>query len=81
MIHPSNLPDWAIYLVAGLAKYDAEHPKLFARYAGSSEWQRADCPCKLQDLIPPEVRAYAAGWAAATCQQLAQAVPADAETP
>lgn len=58
------LPTWVIELVDGLSRYDAEHPKLYAQFAGSSEWQQADCACGLLALVPAEVRMYAAGWRA-----------------
>lgn len=62
---PENLPPWVIQLVAGLTQYENEHPKLYAQFSGSSEWQRADCPGVLLEAIPPEVRAFTAGWRAA----------------
>lgn len=68
MSHPQNLPGWVIDLVTGLAKYDTEHPKLYAQYAGSREWQPADCPCGLLGPVPAEVRMFAAGWVAAKQQ-------------
>jgi hypothetical protein len=81
MGHPHSLPDWVIDLVAGLAKYDTEHPKLYAQYVGSSEWQQADCPCGLLELVPHEVRIYTAGWAAAKSRQALDAPQPDEGTP
>ncbi|HEY1394963.1 hypothetical protein [Roseateles sp.] len=60
----TDLPLWAIKLIAGLAKYDDEHPKLFAQYAGSADYQAADCPCRLLCAVPNDVIAYARGFAA-----------------
>jgi hypothetical protein len=74
---PDRLPTWVLDLVAGLAQYDTNHPKLHAQYAGSFDWQAADCPCELLDLVPDGVRMFAAGWAAARvqAQQLADTAP------
>lgn len=62
---PENLPPWVVQLVAGLARYEHEHPTLYAQYAGSDEWQKADCPGMLLNLVPGDVQVFAAGWWAA----------------
>lgn len=67
-MNPENLPPWVVQLVAGLARYEDEHPTLHAQFAGSSEWQKADCPGALLDLVPAHVRTFAAGWRAAQRQ-------------
>ena len=64
-MNPENLPPWVIQLVAGLARYEDEHPTLYAQFAGSTEWQKADCPGALLESVPAEVRTFAAGWRAA----------------
>lgn len=59
-----DLPGWVIQVIAELDRYDHEHPKLYAQYAGSSDYLAADCPCHLLQLVPAEERAYARGWLA-----------------
>lgn len=73
-MNPENLPPWVIQLVAGLARYEDEHPNLYAQFAGNREWQKADCSCGLLESVPSEVRAFAAGWLAAQ-RQIEAATP------
>lgn len=53
-------PEWAYRLVHGLMTYGDEHPKLFAQFYPTYEYQPADCPCRLVDLVPEEIRRDAA---------------------
>lgn len=55
-----QLPAWVLDLVAGLERYEDEHPKLHAQYASHGDkWLPADCPGALLDLVPADVRAAA----------------------
>lgn len=46
---------WVLDLVRGLVRFEAEHPKLFAQYAGSPDYQEAACPANLLELVPAAV--------------------------
>lgn len=50
-----DLPDWVWQLVAGLIRYEDEHPQL-RRMASDGTYQFANCPQGLLSLIPPEVQ-------------------------
>ncbi|MFF0721323.1 hypothetical protein [Micromonospora sp. NPDC003816] len=51
------LPAWVLELVRGLERYEAEHPVLFRQLGGGyAQW---DCPGRLLDLVPADVRAQA----------------------
>lgn len=73
-------PDWMLRLIAGLDQYDREHPKLYAQYAGSRDYQQADCPCFLIREVPADVLAYARGWAAGIEHATAKTEQPDAES-
>lgn len=49
------LPSWVTAVVRALARYEDEHPRLYAQYAGS-EYQPADCVAAILELIPQEIR-------------------------
>ncbi|OKI47212.1 hypothetical protein [Micromonospora sp. CB01531] len=54
----AELPAWVLTLVAGLVKYEDEHPKLY-RHWGVDEVKPYPCPGSLLDLVPAEVRGTA----------------------
>jgi hypothetical protein len=56
----SDLPNWVYDVVIELERWGYEHPKLFAQYAGSNEYQKVDdCGCHALTMVPDEVRAAA----------------------
>lgn len=56
----SDLPNWVYDVVIELQRWSYEHPKLYAQYAGSNEYQRVDkCGCEALQLVPEEVLAEA----------------------
>lgn len=55
MSEMTDLPDWVWQLVAGLSRYEDEHPILY-RMTASDVYERTPCPAPLTSLIPREVR-------------------------
>lgn len=51
----TDLPDWVWQLVAGLSRYEAEHPILY-RMTSSDVYERTSCPDALTGLIPRDIR-------------------------
>lgn len=57
----TTLPPWVYDVVMRLQRWEAEHPRLYAQYAGSDEYQRVDdCGCAALALVPEDVRQQAA---------------------
>lgn len=50
-----GLAGWVVELVRGLIEYEATHPTLWAQYAGSTEYRKADCAASLLELVPREL--------------------------
>jgi hypothetical protein len=56
----SELPNWIYDVIIDLERWRDEHPKLYAQYAGSDEYQTVDqCGCQPLDHVPPNVLAEA----------------------
>ena len=55
-----ELPNWVYDVIIELDRWRDEHPKLYAQYGGTRDYQPVDaCGCRALDHVPPDVLARA----------------------